>query len=65
MVPPAELLSSSVVDLVRIGLNADPDPAFYLNVDLDPDRDPGSQAHAVLDPGQTLKLQKIRFLHER
>jgi hypothetical protein len=29
--------SSSVVDLIRIGLNADPDPTFYLNVDPDTD----------------------------
>jgi hypothetical protein len=64
-VPLAELLSSSVVDLIRIGLNADPDPTFYLNVYLDPDPGLGSQAHTVPDPGQTFKLQKIRFFYER
>ncbi len=34
---------------IRIGLNADPDPAFSL--------------HAVPDPGQTLKSQKVDFDH--
>jgi hypothetical protein len=36
-------------------LNADPDPVFYLNVDLNPDPDPGSQTNADPDPdpGQT------------
>ncbi len=29
---------------IRIGFNADPDPAFYLNADSDPD--PGSQTNA-------------------
>jgi hypothetical protein len=64
-VPPAELLSSSVVDLIRIGLNADPDPAFYLNVDPDTDLDPGRQINPVPDPVQTLKSQKIIFVHEK
>ncbi len=39
--------------LIRIGFNADPDPAFFLIVDPDPD--PGSQTNADTDPGQTLK----------
>jgi hypothetical protein len=36
----------SVVFLIRIGFGfkTSPDPAFYLNVDLDPD--PGSQTNA-------------------
>ncbi len=36
---------------IRIGFNADPDPAFYLNADLHP----GSQTNADPDlvPGQT------------
>ncbi len=36
---------------IRIGFNADPDPAFYLNADPDPD--PGSQTNADPDPRQT------------
>jgi hypothetical protein len=38
---------------IRIGFSADvdPDPAFYLYADLNP------------DPGQTLKSQKFEFLH--
>jgi hypothetical protein len=41
---------------IRIGFNADPDPAFYLNAVPDP----GSQTNADpnLDPCQTLKAQK-------
>jgi hypothetical protein len=37
--------------LIRIGSNAAPDPAFYLNADPDP----GGQINADLDqdPGQT------------
>jgi hypothetical protein len=35
---------------IRIGFNADPDPALYLNADLDPD--PGRKTSAVRDPGQ-------------
>jgi hypothetical protein len=43
---------------IRIGFNADTDPAFYLNEDPDP----GSQIKAIhadpdLDPGQTLRLK--------
>jgi hypothetical protein len=33
--------------------NPDPDPAFYLSADPDP------------DPSQTLKSQKVEFLHEK
>ncbi len=55
---------------IRIGFNADPDPAFYLNADpdpafylnadpdTDPDTDPGSQTMRVQadpDPDQTFK----------
>jgi hypothetical protein len=40
---------------IRIGfINADPDPAFYLNANPDPD--PWSQTNADTDPGQTLAL---------
>ncbi len=37
---------------IRIGFNADPDPAFYLNVDL------GSQNSAEPDHGLTFNSQK-------
>ncbi len=54
---------------IRIGFNADPDinpnPAFYLNADPDPNPDSGSQTNADPDPGQTLKSQKVEFLHEK
>jgi hypothetical protein len=48
-----------------MGFNADPDPAFFLNADQDPD--PGSQSYADPDPdpSQTLKSQKVKFLHEK
>ncbi len=41
--------------------NADPDPAFSLNVNPEPD--PGSQTNADPDPdpGQTLPSQKVGF----
>jgi hypothetical protein len=41
------------------------DPAFYLNVDPDPD--PGIQTNAVpaLDPGQAFKSQRVEFLHKK
>ncbi len=53
---------------IRIGFNADADPAFYLNPDPDPD--PGNQPMRIHadpdpDPGQTLKSQKVEFLHEK
>jgi hypothetical protein len=38
---------------IRTGLNADPDPAFYLNTGTDPD--PGSQTNAGPDPQNTDK----------
>ncbi len=41
-------------------LHKNPDPAFYLNADPDL----GSQTNANSDPGQTLKSQKVGFLHE-
>ncbi len=46
---------------IRIGINADPDLAFYLNANTDP----GS--HTNSDPGQTLKFKvtKSEFLHEK
>jgi hypothetical protein len=40
---------------------SDPDPIFNLN----PDQDPGNQTNADPDPCQTLKLQKVQFLHEK
>ncbi len=64
MVPQAELLSSSVVDLVRIGLNADPDPASGSR-SRSGSREPSSCGSGPWSSGQTLKLQKIRVLHER
>jgi hypothetical protein len=42
---------------IRIGFNANPDPAFYLNADLDP----GSQTNADPDPDQTFKSKKYEF----
>ncbi len=55
---------SSVV--ICSGLNADPDPAFDLN--SDPDPEPGAkpmQIHADPEPGQTLMSKKAEFLHEK
>jgi hypothetical protein len=45
---------------VRVGFNADPDPAFYLNADSDP----RSQTNADPDPGQILLSQKCEYLEE-
>ncbi len=47
--------------------SADPGSSFYLNADPDPDQDTGSQTNAYqdLDPGQTLKSQKVKFLHAK
>jgi hypothetical protein len=42
---------------IRIGFNADPDPAFYLNAD--PDTDSGSINNPDPDPGQPLPSQKL------
>jgi hypothetical protein len=39
---------------IRIGFNADPDPALYLNADTDP----GIQNNYDPDPGQAFKSQK-------
>jgi hypothetical protein len=55
----------SAVFLICTGFKTGPDPAFYLNGDLDPD--PGSQTNAdpcgsVSDPGKTLPLQKSLIL---
>jgi hypothetical protein len=47
------------------GLNADQDPAIYLNADPDPD--PGSHfngIHADPNPGPTLPSQKVEFLQK-
>jgi hypothetical protein len=42
---------------VRIGFNADPDPAFYLITDPDP----GSKTNADPDACQTIKSQKVQY----
>ncbi len=49
--------SSTAVLWIRIGFNADPDPAVTLNAD--PDR--GSQTNADPVPGQTLKSKTVEF----
>ncbi len=36
--------------VVRTGLDANPDPAFYLNADPDQDPGPGSQTNVDPDP---------------
>ncbi len=46
---------------ICIGFHADPDPAFYLNADPDPET--GSKTNE--DPGQTLPSQKVGFWHEK
>jgi hypothetical protein len=54
---------------VRIGFNADLDPAFYLNADSDPD--PGSETTKPMriradpdsNPGHTLQSQKVEIFH--
>ena len=48
---------------IRIGFNADPDPAVYLNADPDPESQ--TNAYPDPDPGQTLPSQKGEFLHEK
>jgi hypothetical protein len=51
---------------IRIGLNADPDTAFDLNSDLDPE--PGSKANADTCRSGTwpdFMSQKVEFLHEK
>ena len=51
-----------VVSWIRFDFNAYPDPAFFLNADPDP----GSKTNADPAPyrGQTLKSQKLNFLHK-
>jgi hypothetical protein len=51
---------------IRIGFNADPDPAFYHSADPDPD--PRSQTYAYADPCRSgsgswsdLKVTKVEF----
>jgi hypothetical protein len=49
---------------IRIGFNADPDPAFCLNADPDP----GAKLKRIRAdpyPGQTFKSQKVEFLQEK
>jgi len=57
---------------IRIGFNADPDPAFYFDTDPNTDLDLGSQtnvdpiqAYQDLDPDKTFESQKVEFLHEK
>jgi hypothetical protein len=45
---------------IRIGCNADPDPAF--NLKADPDL--GSQTYADPNPSQTFTSQKVEFLNK-
>jgi hypothetical protein len=42
---------------IRISFYADPDPAFYPNLD----QNPGRQTNADPDPGQTVELQQFEF----
>ncbi len=49
---------------IRIGFNANPDPAFNLNADPNPS--PGAKPmwiHAKSDPGLTVALQKFDGLN--
>ncbi len=48
---------------IRIGSSADPDPAFYLNADLNPVPHPGSQINADPDPDPGQTSQKVGFYH--
>jgi hypothetical protein len=46
-----------------MSFNADPDPAFYLDLNPDPDSQT-NVIHADPDPGQTLPSQNVESLHE-
>ncbi len=52
---------------IRISFYADPDPAFYLNLDPNPGRqtnaDPVPNPDPDPDPGQALKLLQFEFLN--
>jgi hypothetical protein len=50
---------------IRIGFNADPDRAFYVNADPDPDTGSHTNADPDPDPGQTLSSQKVGLRHEK
>jgi hypothetical protein len=57
---------------IRFGFPADPDPAYYLNMDPDTDPNPGSQTtkppmmiQADPNPDKTFKSQKCSFLHDK
>jgi hypothetical protein len=54
---PISLEGFKLVLCIRIGFNANPDPAFYLNAD--PNK--GSQTSAALDPGQSCCHTKLNF----
>ena len=62
--------TANTVFRIRIGFNADPDPAFYLNADPDPDPNPGSQTNA--DPcgsgsrsWSDFAVTKSKILHKK
>ncbi len=62
-------IKTSFVDLLcfffHIGFNADPDPAFYLNANPDPETNQcGFIADPVLDPGQ-IYGQKVEISHKK
>jgi hypothetical protein len=46
---------------IRVGFNARPDPAFYLNADPDPDPYPGEPNQFGSGSGQTLKSLIVEF----
>jgi hypothetical protein len=46
---------------IRIGFNADPNPAFYLNAYSDLGSQTNAGPNLNPDPGQTLSLQKVGF----
>ncbi len=52
-------MSYHAVLQIRIGLHADPNPAFYLNANPDPDL--RSQSNVDPGPGRTENSQKIAF----
>jgi hypothetical protein len=55
------LVLTVAVFWVRIGFNADPDPAFYLNADTGRKTNADRCKSSNQDPGQTLKSQKVEF----
>jgi hypothetical protein len=49
---------------LRVGFNADPDPAAYIDADPDPDLWNQTNADPDLDPVQASKSRKVEFLHK-